>query len=184
MISVRKALKIEKILEAVGEVDSVIDIGCNRGYMARAFLDSGQAKECYGLELDADMVDPELLEHPSFTLYEGDLSTFKFPRKYDVGIYTAVHHHMISEHGRRIAMNAWRRIIRACNRTIILETGMLTEQGKDWAKVLAEHYSDDEDQLKKMLSSVGKRLDSVEVIMEIPMRGTIRPIYKIELKNG
>jgi tRNA A22 N-methylase len=55
-------IKIQTILNAVGNADTLIDIGCNYGFMAKAFLDNRLAKKCFGIDKTIKVVDPMLSE--------------------------------------------------------------------------------------------------------------------------
>lgn len=176
-------IKIQAILNAVGNADTLIDIGCNYGFMAKAFLDNRLVKKCFGIDKTIKVVDPRLLKNPAFTFYEGDLVDFVFPQTYEVIIYTATHHRVLETYGKDVAMNVWRKIVNACEKTIVFETGMLAESGVDFTAELAKYYSNDKEHWDEIISVVGDRLLGVEELIKIPVRGETRIVYKIMLSE-
>lgn len=175
-------VKINAILKAVGKVDTLIDIGCNYGFTARAFLESNLVKKCYGLELKKKTVNPVLLKNPAFTFYEADLTKFVFPQIYEVGIYTAVYHRVLEIYGKETALKVWEKVISACNKTIIFETGLIGEKGKEkFITELPKYYSSNEEYMGEIFSAIGDRLVSIEEVIKIPVRGVVRTVYKINL---
>jgi hypothetical protein len=177
-------VKINAILKAVGKAGTLIDIGCSRGYMAKAFLDNNQVSKCYGLNPEIEIVSPELLKNPAFTFYKANLVDFVFPQNYEVVIYTAVHHRVFETYGRDIALNVWKKVIDACDKTVVFETGMLVEKGDDFVSELAKHYASDSEYLDEVFSVVGNRLLGVDEIIKLPVRGATRTVYKLTLSEA
>ncbi|MFA5385620.1 MAG: class I SAM-dependent methyltransferase [Eubacteriales bacterium] len=180
----RNDIKAGLVLGHIGPASSVLDIGCNSGYMSEALLMAGKAETCHGVELSRAIVSGSLLEDSRFKLFECDITDFEFPQSYDAVLYLAVHHHVFGKYGKSVAMDLWRKIVNHCSRVMFFETGLLTGRGDlYWRDEMAKHYSSDKEHIDELLSFSGGRIDSVEVLARLSMNGTDRPIYKITFKS-
>ena len=181
----RNDIKTGLVLDHIGPVASVLDIGCNSGYMSEALLKSGKAETCHGVELSRGIVSGSLLEDSRFRFYEEDIIDFKFTQTYDAILYMAVHHHVFGKYGRDAALNLWHKIVNHCGRVMFFETGLLTGQGNlYWRDEMAKHYSSDKEHMEELLSLAGGRVESIETLAALSMNGTDRPIYKITFRRG
>jgi hypothetical protein len=178
----RNSIKVEKILDAMEKCDSVLDIGCNEGYLIEGCLDKGITKVGFGIDLNRKVVSPHLLNNPSFHFLEYDIADFKFIRTYDIIIYNAVHHHVFGKYGREVAWRIWQDIVDHCNQTLFFETGMVSEVGDYyWKAEIQRYFNRDEEHFYALLNLIGPRLKSVQSIVELPIHGIVRNIYKINL---
>jgi hypothetical protein len=119
---------------------------------------------------------------PRFTLYEGSVIDYPFPRVYTGIIYCAVHHHVFRLHGKSQAFSTWRKIIQHSNRFVIFETGQICEGARwHWQRAIHSYYSSDEEHLIDLLHAIGPRLKNVSVIDYLPIHRVNRVLLKIEL---
>jgi hypothetical protein len=178
----RNQKKISMVIKAIYSVDSILDIGCNQGYIIKSCLKKKLTKLGFGIELDRSIVDKELLANPAFTLFECDLKDFSFTNSYDIIIYNSVHHHIFGKYGRKIAWRIWQDIIDHCNSVLIFETGMVGEKGNYyWKDEILKYYNNDQDHLNTLFNQIGPRLKAIEPIIVLPIHGSNRVVYKIEL---
>lgn len=178
----RNRKKIDAVLQSVGVSKNLLDIGCNQGYVTRAFLERGFAEHGSAIELDAVVVDPWLIASERFSLFEGNVLDYKFSQVFDVIIFNSVFHHVFGTYGKEIAFDLWDRVIDHCDRVLIFETGVLTEFGRYyWKDEFLKYYISDDEVIQTLLARVGPRLKKVEIILSPIIHLTQRPIYKIEL---
>ena len=180
----RNDIKTGLVLNHIGPVKSVLDIGCNSGYMSEALLKSGKAEICHGVELCRGIITSYLFDNPRFKFFERDITDFEITQNYDAVLYMAVHHHVFGKYGKDVALRLWEKIISRCRGVLFFETGMLTGQGDlYWRDEMAKHYHSDKEHLDELFSLAGNRITSVEVLAMLSMNGVDRPIYKITLKG-
>lgn len=178
----RNMLKTQSILKNVGHVESILDIGCNYGYILRAFLEKAMVDVAHGVELHGDVIDPWLINNKKFRLFQTDITKLNFDRAYDLIIYNAVHHHVIGKYGKRVATETWHNIIDHCNKYLIFETGLISETGEYyWKDELIRLFGTDEFYLTSLFHSIGPRLDKVKKIKKLKIHGTKRSLYKFAL---
>jgi hypothetical protein len=178
----RNRKKIETIVRNVGKSKTLLDIGCNQGYVIRTFLEKDLVDRGCAVELSASVVDPWLIGNKRFSLFEGNVLDYTFDQTFDVIIFNSVFHHIFGTYGKDVALNLWDRIIDHCDRVLIFETGVLTEFGQYyWKDELLKYYLFDDELIKTLLGRVGSRLKSCEPIISLPIHLTQRLIYKIEL---
>lgn len=181
----RNQKKIKAILRNVGESETLLDIGCNQGYILRAFLEQNLIKHGTGIDLDISVVDPWLVEDKRFAFFEGNILDFVFDRSYETIVFNSVFHHVFGTYGKETALGLWDNIIDHCDRILIFETGVLTEFGQYyWMENFLRYYSTDEEILNVLLQRIGSRLKKCESIVSLPIHLTQRNIYKIELFPG
>lgn len=178
----RNYKKIHAIIQNTERCESVIDIGCNQGYVVKAFLNNGLATQGFGVDLNREVVDRDLLSNSNFIFCEQDIIDFKFLQAYDVVIYNSVHHHIFGKYGKNASFKLWQDIVDHCDRTLIFETGLLAEEGLYyWKTEIEKYYSIDEHHLSSLFRAIGSRLKKIEEITQLPIHGTYRTIYKISL---
>jgi hypothetical protein len=178
----RNRKKVQAILESVDQSSKLLDIGCNHGYVVKAFFDRGLIDDAEGIDLDISVVDPELLKNENFSFFQGNILDFHFEKTYDAIIFNSVFHHIFGTFGKDAALKLWDEIIDHSNRVLIFETGVLTEMGEHyWKDEFLKHYSSDENILQVLLMRIGPRLKKCEKIASLPIHWTRRPMYKIEL---
>ena len=180
----RNERKIQIILNSLNEnYDSALDIGCNRGYIIETLLEKRIVKFGYGLDLDRALVNDSLMNANNFKFYECDLLKFNFPENYDLILYLSVHHHIFGKYGKQKAFELFNEIIDHCNKTLIFETGMLSEVSPDlyWKEEIRKNFNNDVEHLLKLRQLIGPRLKKMEIIGQLPIHGTKRPIIKFSL---
>lgn len=181
----RNRKKINAILEHVGACETLLDIGCNQGYLIRAFLEQGLVKHGTGIDLDVSVIDPWLLADRRFSFFEGNILDYVFDHSYETIVFNSVFHHIFGTYGKETALSLWDDIIDHCDRILIFETGVLTEFGRYyWMENLLKYYSTDEEILNVLLQRIGSRLKKCESIISLPIHLTARSVYKIELFPG
>lgn len=178
----RNRKKINAILKNVGASETLLDIGCNQGYLIRAFLEQGLVKHGTGIDLDVSVIDPWLLADKRFSFFEGNILEYVFEHTYETIVFNSVFHHVFGTYGKETALDLWDNIIDHCDRTLIFETGVLTEFGRYyWMDGFLKHYSTDEEILNVLLQRIGSRLKECKSIISLPIHLTARSIYKIKL---
>ena len=180
----RNKRKIQIILDSLTEIyDSAMDIGCNQGYIIETLLKKQIVKRGYGLDLDKTLVNKTLLNNSNFKFYEADITNFSFPENYDLILYLSVHHHIFGKYGKQKAFEILNEIIDHCNKTLIFETGMLSEVSSDlyWKEEIRKNFNNDVEHLIKLKQLVGPRLKKIEIIGQLPIHNSNRPIIKISL---
>jgi SAM-dependent methyltransferase len=178
----RNAAKVKMVLNCTNPAETVLDIGCNAGYVTQALLESGQAEYARGVEMSRTTVSPDLLSRDDFDLFEGNILDFHFDRTYDLIIYNAVHHHVLGSYGRQVAWKLWNEIIDHCGRALIFETGIPSEVGNFyWKPPIREEFRSHALHLSALRRSVGPRLKDLSVIGRLPIHLVKRPIYRFEL---
>jgi uncharacterized protein YrzB (UPF0473 family) len=178
----RNQKKIKAILRNVGESETLLDIGCNQGYILRAFLEQNLIKHGAGIDMDISVIDPWLIEDKRFSFFEGNILDYVFDRSYETIVFNSVFHHIFGTYGKETALGLWDNIIDHCDRVLIFETGVLTEFGQYyWMENFLRYYSTDEEILNVLLQRIGSRLKKCESIVSLPIHLTRRNVYKIEL---
>lgn len=164
------------------EYVSGLDIGCNEGYVIESLLKEGFIKKGFGIDLDRKVVKSDLLSNENFTFFECDIADYKFDKNYDIIIYNSVHHHIYGKYGKLAALETFKDIIDHCNKTLIFETGMITEQGNYyWKDAISKDFSSDSDHFNKLLDIIGPRLKEVTTLDKLVIHGSKRPLLKISL---
>lgn len=180
--TVRNARKVDAVVREAPQGQRLLDIGCNAGYVTRALLQAGKAREAIGVELDGSVVMPELMSSDAFTLFEGAVTDYPFDESVDITCYLAVHHHVIQRQGLLRAMELWRDIVRCTRQCIFFEIGQIAERKRhEWRRAIKQEYSDDGRLLRDLLLAVGPRLKGAKVIKWLPMHRGTRPILRIDL---
>lgn len=180
----RNRKKVELISRNIeNPVESILDIGCNRGYLIKAMLDRKICSSGAGVEIDRRTLDPCLFENTNFALSESDFADYQFTQDFEIVFYLAVHHHIFAKYGANKAMEKWSSIINHCQKTIFFETGQLAERGNYyWKEALARHYPTDLAYFKDLLRQVGPRLKSVSLAGQLSIHGIRRSLIKIDLQ--
>jgi hypothetical protein len=178
----RNKEKTDIILRAIHPVHTILDIGCNKGYVIQACLENHKTELGFGIELDSRFINKDLLSHQNFTLFECDIASFNFNQTFDIIIYNAVHHHVFGKYGRKEAWRVWQDIVDHCESSIIFETGMVIESGEYyWKTEILKHFKNDDDHFQGLLRLIGPRLKDVVPLAALPIHGIERILYKIEL---
>lgn len=178
----RNQHKISAIVRAMHPVQTMLDIGCNQGYVSQICLDLNLVQHVTGVELDGKVISPTLLANPRFQLVESDVVEFRFDQTYDVIVYTAVHHHIVGKYGLLTALEVWRDLVDHCNQYFFFETGLIAEVGDYyWKSELQKLFDHDSSHLTMLLNHIGPRLKAVTPIAQLPIHGTSRTLYKIDL---
>ena len=186
-VGARNKLKTEAITRALenefGLLDSVLDIGCNAGYITQALLDGGITASACGFDLSRDVVSASLMADPRFSFIEGDVVEHAFSETYDGIIYAAVHHHILGLNGWDAALELWCKIVSSCNRVLVFETGSVLETGKlYWKDAILRHFGGDREHLDALLKATKNRLVEVEEITRLPINGADRPVQLLTFK--
>lgn len=182
LYSRRNRRKVRLVVRDFPSSRSVLDIGCNRGYIVDALLRRGLVEEAHGLEMHAQAVDPALMADRRFSFHEGDIADFRFDRDYDVIVYFAVHHHVFATHGRDVALVKWQEIVDHCRSAIYFETGEIRERGElYWRKALRRYYREDEEQFRELAGMIGPRLVQVRLIGYLGIHGVVRRLLRFDL---
>ena len=181
----------EQKMQAIQQVLSknqggqLLDLGCNEGYVCRRLLEQSPDLICHGVDLKRSVVGEDLLNNPRFEFFESDVSKFEFPSKYDVVIYNSVHHHVYGKFGSFRASQTFQSIVNSCARTIIFETGQLSEVGDYyWKTAINRDHGTDQNHFEYLMSLVGPRLLKWERIASLPIHGTARDLIAIHLKES
>ena len=183
----RANFKTNLVVQNMSKSDTVLDIGCNSGYIAEGLLKAGKAQKVDGIELDKAMVNPILISNPHFTLHQCDITEFPFNEEiYDSVVYAAVHHHVAGLYGMDKAISTWQNIANHCNETIIFEMGGVIENNTNksilyWKDAIAQHFKTDQEHLDFLINVLGDRVLNVEEIAHYDINNASRPIYKIDL---
>jgi len=178
----RNKNKVQLLLDMTDVCDSVLDIGCNEGYVSSAMLSEGKAHYVHAVELDRSVVSKKLVSDNRFKLFEGPVSEFEFKQKYCGVIYNAVHHHVFALEGKEAAFEVFRKIVRNCDKFIFFETGQLSEGGhRYWYQSIRDYYSDDQSHFGALFHAIGCRLKGIKLVDNLPIQGVYRQLIKIEL---
>ena len=145
-------------------------------------LKEGFIKKGFGIDLDRKVVKSDLLSNENFTFFECDIADYKFDKNYDIIIYNSVHHHIYGKYGKLAALETFKDIIDHCNKTLIFETGMITEQGNYyWKDAISKDFSSDSDHFNKLLDIIGPRLKEVTTLDKLVIHGSKITLLKISL---
>ena len=177
----RNFKKIQMIINNLpGTYNTALDIGCNQGYILKELLRQKKIKKGYGLDLDKTLLDKELLDNDNFEFYENNIMDFKFPKTYDLILYLSVHHHIFGKYGSKTAFELFNKIVEHCNQTLIFESGMISELGPYlyWKDEIKYCFNSDLEHLQKLTHLIGPRLKKVEIIGQLPIHNSTRPIIK------
>ena len=178
----RNDRKVKAILKNIDKYNNAIDIGCNQGYLILNLLNKGYIKKGYGIDLDKSVLSKELISNDDFKFYEQDIVNYEFKDCYDLVIYNAVHHHVFGKYGKQRAFQLFSDVIDHCNETLIFETGMISEEGDYyWKDEIIKYFDNDQMHFNKLWQLIGPRLKNIEIIDELDIHGTKRPIFKISL---
>lgn len=178
----RNAEKVSRIISRLENPASVLDLGCNAGYVDAAALAAFPRATCHGVELEASVVDKELLANPRFALTVSDVVDFRFDRTYDAVIFNAVLHHVLGKYGKEVALDLWTRIVDHTNRELFFETGIAAEAGEYyWKDAILREFGGDEFYYSELIRRIGPRLARMDVVAELPIHDAVRLLHRFEL---
>ncbi len=178
----RNRIKVEKILQALDHPASVLDLGCNAGYVDAAVLDRFPQARCHGVELEQSVVDPQLLANDRFTLTVSDVVDFRFEQTYDAVIFNAVLHHVLGKYGKETAFRLWTDIVDHTNCELFFETGIAEEHGDYyWKDAILREFGGDELYYSELIRRIGPRLKRMDVVAELPIHRAVRLLHRFEL---
>ena len=176
----RNAHKLEQLLPRFSN-ESVLDIGCNNGYLCAGILNAYEESTCTGIELSDKPLLPELRDHPRFKLIVGNIAETELSPQ-DVVVYNSVHHHIFEAYGPDRAMEVLAGIFNAANRALVFETGVISEQGNfSWKKALKKFFDSDEAHLEAVVEAAGSRFKGIEIVCSPKIHGVTRNVYWIDL---
>ena len=180
----RNALRAQSISTSITHtVSSILDVGCNRGYLGGAILNKFVGAECTGVDVICDAVDPALRANPRFSFIQSDVVQFHPTQRYDVVIYCAVHHHVFSNYGAEAALAVFARLINKCDRYFFFETGHLSEGSRwYWHGSISRHFSSDEDHIHWLVSSLGRRITDIDSVGAFWIHGTRRWLLRFSVE--
>ncbi|MDA7979084.1 MAG: class I SAM-dependent methyltransferase [Pirellulales bacterium] len=72
----RNAKKVQQILENLSPPKTLLDLGCNAGYVDAAVLERFPSTQCHGVDLDQSVVAPSLLKDSRFRFTASDVVNF------------------------------------------------------------------------------------------------------------
>lgn len=160
-----------------------LDIGCNAGDVSLELLRINNAKHVHGMDLDRAVVDTSLMSHERFTFQEGDIAEANSVPVSDYSIYSAVHHHVLYNHGLTAAIRCIHLIARSTERAIFFETGRINESSYwPWQPALRRYFRTDEEHHTYLLCCLEGALAQVEVIGKVSIHGIKRWFLKFSLK--
>jgi len=86
---IRNKKKIDAIQRILDKsiIQNAADIGCNQGYIIKYLIDTGIVNQGIGIDLDASIIDPDLLSNPKFEFFEKNFLDYKFESKFDLIIF-------------------------------------------------------------------------------------------------
>lgn len=176
----RNAYKLEQLLPRFSN-ESILDIGCNNGYLCAGILNAYEEATCTGLELSDKPLLQELREHPRFKLIVGNVAETQLS-PHDVVVYNSVHHHIFEAYGPERAMNVLSGVFDLANRAVVFETGVVAEQGNfSWKKALKKFFGSDEAHLEAVVEAAGTRFQNIEIVCSPLIHGVPRNVYWIDL---
>lgn len=157
------------------DVSTILDVGCNRGYLGGTIMSKFVTAECTGVDIVSNGVNSHLLANPRFSFIQSDVVHFQPIRQYDVVLYCAVHHHIFANHGPEAALAVFARLIKCCNHYFFFETGHLSEGSRwYWHESISKWFSSDEDHIHWLISSLGRHIKKVDCVGAFWIHGTRR----------
>jgi len=159
-----------------------LDVGCNAGHISRSLLQIGKAAHVHGMDLSRAVVDPGLMSHERFSFREGDIAHADYLPASDYSIYSAVHHHVMYNHGLTAATRCIRLIARSTERAIFFESGRIAESSYwPWQQAIRQYFRTDEEHYAYLLSSLEGAIEHVELVGKVRIHGIKRWFLKVSL---
>ena len=180
----RSKKRADAIIRNIGDVNSILDIGCNQGLTSRFLLANTKVKQITGIEISKTTVDADLLKDNRFTLVEGNICDLSLDDCFDAIIYGAVHHHIFREHGLGEAVRVFQKIAKSCKGKLFFETGHIAEGGRWlWQKRIREYFRTDEEHIFYLLRSIEERILDFKVIGRFWIHGARRWLLCITMND-
>lgn len=159
-----------------------LDIGCNAGDIGLTLLRTGKASYIHGMDLDQAVVEPTLMSHPNFSFQQGDIAESDSLPEADYAVYSAVHHHVLHQHGLTAAIRCIGLIARSTERAVFFETGQISESSYwPWQSSIRKYFRTDEEHYAYLLSSLDGAISEVELLGKIRIHGVYRWFFKLSL---
>ena len=174
----RNKLKTELILANSVAVNTMLDIGCNTGYIAESYLLSKKARKVFGIEMEP-VIKESLLADPRFKLLGTDVTKYVYKNYFNVVVYASTHHHIFWKHGKNVAFRVFKDAVDHCTQTMFFEMGCLAQGAGYWGDEIAKYFKTDDEHLDALMDTVKGKVEKIEEIGRLPICGYNRPIYKI-----